>query len=421
MAKLNCLISVIVCITALHLSVYTQPFKQPVKDWLEDINFYEKTVRAKHKNLFHFQSEAGFNQKISELKGKIDQLSDYEIIVELSKISASIGDGHTYIHTDRLRQYWLPLRIGIFDEGSFIIGASPDYEDLIGGKIIGFDEKNIQEAIDALKFTCATDLRYDEKDYFSQLPVKMMQATLLHALGIVKRQETLVIKIEKDGKPVIKELKNLELDGESFGKIPMKGSFTKEVQRPVSYQNTIKNYWFTYLPDGKAIYLAYNNSQQDEDERMDAMTERLLDEFEKNGAEKLIVDVRRNGGGNEATHKRLVKAIIGNKKINQKGKLFVLMGVRTYSAADNFVLDLENNSAVITIGEHGRGKPNHYSENYFFSLPNSKTRCSVSELYRVDGKKDDTRVRIEPMIKITNSFRDFIANRDAVLEKALLY
>jgi C-terminal processing protease CtpA/Prc len=151
------------------------------------------------------------------------------------------------------------------------------------------------------------------------------------------------------------------------------------------------------------------------------MTEKMIAEFDRNNAEKLIIDLRRNGGGNSNIHNSLVKSILKHPKINQKGNLFVLMGARTFSAANLFILDLENNSNVITVGEHGRGKPNHYSENHFFNLPNSKIRCSVSELYRIDSRKDDNRIRIEPMIKVSSTFQDFSTNKDAALETALNY
>jgi hypothetical protein len=391
------------------------------QNWIEDIDFYEKTLRKNHKSLFHFLPENEFNQKLATLKSKIDRLSDYQVVVELSKISAAIGDGHTYIHTDRLKQYWLPLRIAVFEEGFYVLNTNTEYEELMGGEIIAFGEKPISEVIENLKTTCATDLKYDEKDYFAHLPVKMMQASLLHAMGLVRTPEKLTIKIQKAGKVIEKELISLDMTGEDFAKLSMQNYFDKEIKRPVSFQNTTKNYWFTYLKEAKAMYLAYNSSQQEESEKMDEMSERLVSEFDKTNAEKLVIDVRRNGGGNSNIHKRLVKSIINHPRINQKGNLIVLMGSRTFSAANIFILDFEKNANVITIGEHGRGKPNHYSENHFFTLPNSKIRCSVSELYRVDSHKDDTRIRIEPMVKVLTTFQDFSENRDAVLEAALSY
>jgi hypothetical protein len=97
--------------------------------------------------LFHFTTEAEFNTKIAALKTKIDHLTDYQMVVELSKISASIGDAHTYIHTDRLLQHWLPLKIGVFEEGFYVLSAMTGYEDLFGGRIVGFDNKSIRVAV----------------------------------------------------------------------------------------------------------------------------------------------------------------------------------------------------------------------------------------------------------------------------------
>jgi hypothetical protein len=404
-----------------QLPAQTPGNAERIQNWQEDIDFYEKTLRSKHKNLFHLLHEATFTQQLAALKNKIDQLSDYQMIVELSKIAAAIGDGHTYIHTDRLKQFWMPLKIEVFAEGFFILSALPEYKSLLGTRILGFDDKNIADAVNALKQTCATDLRFDDRDYHGQLPVKMMQASLLHALGVINSAEQHTIRVEKEGQEMTLSLKNIHAEAADFLSMGFESYTAKEVVRPVSYQNSTKNYAFTFLPQSKAMYLAYNNCQQDPAEKMDAMTDRLFAEFVKNGAEKLIIDVRRNGGGNSHIHNKLVKEIIKHPIINQKGHLFVLMGPRTFSAANILILDLENNTQVITIGVHGRGKPNHYSENYFFNLPHSKQRCSVSELYRVDSRKDDNRIRIEPQLAVESSFADYRNNRDAVLETALDY
>jgi hypothetical protein len=200
------------------------------KNWFEDIDYYEKTMRKNHKNLFHTLPETEFNQKISSIKSKLSQWSDYQIIVELSKVSAAIGDGHTYIHTDRLKQFWLPFRIGLFEEGFYVLNVNPEYEELLGGRILEFDKKSIKEAVEALKTTCATDLKYAEKDYFSHLPTKMMQASLLHALGAVSNPEKLLIKIEKSGKIIEKEVESIDVTGEDFARISMKNYFDQEIK-----------------------------------------------------------------------------------------------------------------------------------------------------------------------------------------------
>jgi len=73
------------------------------------------------------------------------------------------------------------------------------------------------------------------------------------------------------------------------------------------------------------------------------------------------------------------------------------------------------------IGEPARSKPNFYSENHFYTLPNSKIRGSVSELFRKDSFDGDDRLRIEPVIKIQVKFSDYVLGKDAALEKALTY
>jgi len=72
---------------------------------------------------------------------------------------------------------------------------------------------------------------------------------------------------------------------------------------------------------------------------------------EKNDVEKLVLDVRMNGGGNNQLIKPIITGIIQLKKINKKGKFFCIIGRRTFSACQNLVNELERYTEVIFVGE----------------------------------------------------------------------
>lgn len=78
----------------------------------------------------------------------------------------------------------------------------------------------------------------------------------------------------------------------------------------------------------------------------------------------LIVDVRKNRGGNSANSQKIAeylllkpqKACVSGRVITPsalayKGKLFLLTGARTFSAAESFTLDIRESGRAILIGE----------------------------------------------------------------------
>src|SRR5678815_412069 len=68
------------------------------QEWKDDIDFFATQLVKKHKNPFHTTSQEVFEQSIIDLKNVAGSVPDYEMIVKLLQITASVGDGHTGVH-----------------------------------------------------------------------------------------------------------------------------------------------------------------------------------------------------------------------------------------------------------------------------------------------------------------------------------
>lgn len=69
-----------------------------------------------------------------------------------------------------------------------------------------------------------------------------------------------------------------------------------------------------------------------------------------------LVDVRLNGGGDNTTYHPLVSALRG-RAVNRPGRLVLLTGRVTSSAASNFVAELQSLTRVRIVGETAGGSP----------------------------------------------------------------
>lgn len=77
--------------------------------------------------------------------------------------------------------------------------------------------------------------------------------------------------------------------------------------------------------------------------------------------ERVVLDLRRNGGGNNMLPEPLRRTLV-KSRFNRPGGLYVLVGPRTFSAAMNIATRLERETDALFVGEPTGGRPNHYGD-----------------------------------------------------------
>ena len=99
--------------------------------------------------------------------------------------------------------------------------------------------------------------------------------------------------------------------------------------QPLYRQRPAETFWFTYLEDSRTIYVNWRSYKSLGDH-----AKRLFELVDQHPGAKLVIDLRQNGGGDFFEGRRhLIKPIVERPAINRKGKLFVLVGRQTFSAA----------------------------------------------------------------------------------------
>jgi C-terminal processing protease CtpA/Prc len=82
-------------------------------------------------------------------------------------------------------------------------------------------------------------------------------------------------------------------------------------------------------------------------------------------------------------------------------------------------IDLQKKTAAILVGEPTGGKPNHYGELKFLTLPNTKTAVSYSTKYFTHAEQDTPSLMPDILVEMT--FQDYRTGRDPFLEAVLRY
>ena len=128
-----------------------------------------------------------------------------------------------------------------------------------------------------------------------------------------------------------------------------------------------------------------------------------------------------NTGGNAGMIQPLADYLINNKKINQKGKFFLLIGRKTFSGGILFASIIRNNSKALFVGEPtGQGQRYNALPKLIF-LPNSKLRFAISTAPIKMTVDLDTKPWIYPDLPVEYSYQDFVSGQDPLIDTVMNY
>jgi C-terminal processing protease CtpA/Prc len=177
-------------------------------------------------------------------------------------------------------------------------------------------------------------------------------------------------------------------------------------------------YWHKYLEDSKTIYCQYRACRSMPENPIDRFSDELLELVESRSVDRFILDIRHNTGGNSLLLEPLI-AGLRQSRVNEQGRLFCLIGRRTFSSAVLNAISLRRNTEALFVGEPTGGKPNHFGEVRQFTLPFSRLQVSYSTKYFTHSDQDTP--SFMPDILVDMSPEDYFTGKDPVLETALTF
>ncbi len=149
----------------------------------------------------------------------------------------------------------------------------------------------------------------------------------------------------------------------------------------------------------------------------------ILREADELQPERFVLDLRLNGGGNNMLNLPVVHGILKRDSINRYGRLYVIIGRHTFSAASHLVTYLERHTEALFVGEPTSASPNHYGDAEPIDLPNSGLQVGASTIYWQNSlpRPFETRDRTDPDIAVDLTIVDYEAGRDPALDAILGY
>jgi hypothetical protein len=382
---------------------------QDKEKWREDLRHLAAELPKKHKNAFHQISREQFEKLVAELDAKIPAQSDEEIILGMSRIVARIGDGHTALHWG-----WtfpqVPMRLFWFGRELRVVQVAKEFPRLNGARLVKIGGVSVERIYEQAREYISQG--ESEQFVLEVSSYRLTYPVFLKVLGLTKVKDKAVYEfVDLKGKRFSLEMRARPRSEKTEWIVPFKTA-------PLYLQNAGEPLTFEYLKEAKTVYVNFRWYPRRADFRK--FSRELFDFIDQAQVEKLVFDLRQNGGG-DFTRGRdfFIKPLKERRKFLEGGRLFVITGRETYSAGMANAADFRNDLKAILVGEPTGARPNGYQENRGFSLPNSRLPVSYSiEFYKFSAA--DT-PGILPDRRIEPDWKSYLAGRDPVLEWILAY
>ncbi|MGH3017611.1 MAG: S41 family peptidase [Gaiellaceae bacterium] len=387
-----------------------------------DVRLLAQQLEAIHPDLFASVPRARFRSAVESAVARADELSDNELLVELMRLAAlpGPGNGHTGIfpgdpqHSRDLHFY--PLRLYAFPDGTYVVDEKGS-DGLVGARVTAIGGVPYAEVAKRVRPLVPHD---NATHLQGLLPHYVLTAEVLDGLGIADGLSPLEFTFTQGGRSRTVTLAPVSAPSYvATFRDPIHGHYPSLLPRrkptPLYLRKSASLLWLGTLDRGRAVFVGFNSVQRPSY----TLVDRVNTLSRRPQVKRVIVDLRLNGGGDNTTYASLLSALT-DSSVNRKGRLFVLIGRATFSAAANFAADVDRLTKATFIGEPTGGFVRGYGDTVPVLLPKSGINVRIATRYWDFGKgSDDRRLAITPDRKVKVTIADFLAGRDPVLAAAL--
>jgi len=390
---------------------------------------------------FTAQSRAAFDQAIAALEPRAGDLDRADLAMAAAKAVALADNGHTNVLGLAGDQGFnaVPIRLGWFADGLFVIAADEERRDLLGGQVLGVNGRAAAALVEALRPYVGGPANLARE--FA--PNLLISPELLHAAGLAATANGGSFEIRfTDGRVAL-----VELAAKAATRAPAtrftwpKGNLAPSqpsgwrhvldgVALPAYLTRLDANYWHSY-PAPDLLHVQINRVADQGPVGMAKYLSGLLDEAARKPVSNAIVDLRFNSGGDYTLTADFVRRL--PEMLPPDSKLFILTSANTFSAAISTAARLKHFAGprAVIVGEGMGDRSQFWGEGGFTVLPHSKLAvryttafhdweqgCSLAQVtscfllnYLYDVPAGDLR----PTVMITPGFADYAAGKDPVM------
>ena len=382
---------------------------------LNDIQELGKLIDSKHVAPYRLVSKKDLQSKIDDALKVVKEFDGCNEVcyVELLKIIAALNDGHSVMQSSSRNKLfgYMPFSLKWFQDGLYLVRTTKEKEVYLGSRLETINNVPIEEVLKELR----TILPHGNDSRFKKYAFDYIRMPgLLYALGITKSPKEAILQFSKNGTKSLVVYQHME--DEIYGQTTFVSYVNPEAKLPYSQKNPNDYYWFEYDNNNNIFYVQYNRIGNMKKERASAFAQRMWTQVDSLNPEKFVLDLRDNGGGQFAYSMSFIQGILDRSEINQRGRLFIVSGYNTFSAALDMVRNLEVRSEAIIIGEPPGDYAASSGDGKTFVLPNTQIKVQLSTVFHPTVFENDNRSEILLDHYLETSWKDYAKGIDPLYE-----
>ena len=398
---------------------------------------------------FTAQSRAAFGQAIAAIEQRVGELDRAGLAMAAAKAVALADNGHTNVlglAGDRGFNA-VPIRLGWFADGLFVIATDEERRHLLGGQVLGVNGRATAALVEALRPYVGGPANLAREF----VPNLLISPELLQAAGLSETAKASTFEIRfADG-----SAGSAGLAAGPSTQPPLSSQFWPKrhlspIMQPggaagwrhVLDGNAVPgylsrpdtNYWHDYPAPG-LLYVQINRIADQAPTGAPQYLSEMLDAAAQKPIRDAIVDLRFNRGGNYTLTADFARRL--PEILPASGKLFILTSANTFSAAISTAARLKHfaGERTIIVGEAMGDRSQFWGEGGLTQLPNAKIAvryttafhdweqgCSLTQIttcfllnYIYGVPAGD----LQPTVAIAPAFADYAAGKDPVMVEVM--
>jgi hypothetical protein len=394
---------------------------------IEDLDRLLDRLVAVHPNPFLDEGEDAFRARVAAIEARADTLTEVGFLVAVMGLMGHRErDGHSgawaFAQPGTLLTAW-PLWLWDFPDGLRVVAARKPYTDLVGARVTAVGHDPVDAARRAVEPLVPMD---NASSLRANLPTFLLLPDVLAELGVLAPSDPGLTLAMADG--TTREVTPEPIPIDAYrdwifnvygGEFPE--GLPPDPDGPPHLRHRELEFWSEAIARPSAIYVGYNavRSRTSAGGSLADLVTEVQTAADANPRRPVVVDLRNNGGGDNTTYLPL-RTLLETIATDDPGRVRLIAGRSTFSAAGNFVTDLlvgPQRAGITLVGEPPGGGLDMYGDVAVVTLPNSKIVVLISGRYHERAPGDD-RMQIQPAIAAEVGWADYVARRDPVLDAA---
>jgi hypothetical protein len=380
--------------------------------WRADISYLAGRLPQVHIDGLTGTTRSAWTSAAARLAAEVPRLSNGQVIAGMSRLVAMLRDDETRLVLPPSPVYpfaaqWVGARL-------YLVAVPAAQRQLLGAQLTGVDGHPIGQVLGRLRaeidfgdpgLARAWEVGWDRIS--QQEPGYLNDADLLSWLKVTRSATVASFTLR-----TASGQRSVSLRPISAGQAPA----IAYVPEPLYLQHQNEPYWLEVLARQRAVYLKYNQCLTNDG--FQRLAARAIAVLAQHPGYRLIVDLRDNGGGDNAPFGALISDILNDPAVNVRGRIFGLVNGFTDSSASEDAYELQSQTNALLVGQAVADPIDEFgNDNGLLRLPYYDMVVQYTT-----AVINPRRVRFGiPSIVVAPTVRDWLTGTDPVLAAALNY